>query len=495
MQLVPGSPATGVQASNFNDQKETRKAEESSSRDKEFHVMKSLQLNFVSEDEKKTQLIKGGPENAWPLVGLVLCTCLIICFVSVFGAAVNAEVYQLKTKSVCATDTLRCTCDLNNGEWPIATRAFYGNQPYTAAAADWYQSTQGWVFDPVRGICPLGAVQVWVTLAGTLKWQGTLQQYRDDYSGDGDTNVPQRRLTATGAGDGDGEDEHFQPEHAADFLLQNTDSFSAVASDLSELAHSMMVKVGASSEKAALEFNIGEAAPAGYHRQLKIKSSSSSSNSKPKRKTFYNYRFCLRKEYSDEIKQIWATADTANAATGAVTDGRSFTAAYSDYLLGKTLVTVSVVFATVMFFPFVFLFFYALKYEYTGHGGPKFMGKGLFPFSAAFAIVVVFVVLAAQTVKAIDKNDFLSMPLSGWAPFMPGCSFAVETSTASSLTGASMGIGISVVAIMALVFGHYIYRRLQPKSPLDIHEESLMMINPNVPFMLDSVKPAVDGSL
>jgi len=438
----------------------------------------------------KASLIGGAStvENVIPLLLYILCICLIICFISVFGATVNADVYQLKTKSVCTADPLRCSCDLNNGEWPIATKAFYNSPVYDQASADWYASTQGWIFDPTRGICPLGAVQVWVTLSGKLQWQGSLSQYNNDYSS-GDTNV--RRLT--GVEYEEGNETHFEPfgpNEAAEFLKQNTDTLSALVSDLSEMLHYVMMKVGLGTEKAPLELEVGGDAPAGHHRQLKLKSSSSSSSSsKPKPKVHYNYRFCLRKEYSDQIKEVWATADATNAATGAVTDGKSFVSAYSDFEVGQTLITATSIITSLLFFPYVFLFYYAMKYEYTGYGGPKLKGKGMFPFTAALALCIVFVVLAGSTSKAIDKNDFLTMPKSGWGPFLPGCTIEVATSTATSYVSACVGMGITIIVLMVGVLAHYIYRRAQPKSQQDIHEESLLSVDPKVPYLMDSAKP------
>lgn len=417
-----------------------------------------------------------------PKVSLVLCICLLICFMGVFGGATSSTVYNLTTDSVCATDTLRCSCDLPT-EWPIATRAFYGNAPYDQASADWYASTMGWIFDPHRGICPLGAVQVWVTLSGNLKWQGSLEQYQNEYSG-GDTNVPQRRLSA------DEQDAKlFLPHEAAAFLQENTDGLSEFTSDVAEIAHNLMMKVGLASEKAPLVLNVGDDHPIGFHRQLKIKSSSSSSSdSKPKPKTYYNYRNCLRKEYKDQIKKVWETADATNSAVSAVTDGKSFVQAYADYNLAQTLILVNVIFASVFLIPYVVLFFYALKYEYTGYGGPKFGGKGMFPYFGAIALIIIFIALAGRTNSAVTKNDFLSMPTTGWAPFLPGCNIAVTTGAVTNLTGACLGLGISIVVIMIIVAITYVIHKGKPKTHQDIHEESLLSVDPKVPYLQDSAK-------
>jgi len=452
-----------------------------------FHVeaAQALKSNSAEIELKKTSFIMGsfdGPSNCGK-IALLVSACLLICYVGVYGGATSATVYHLTTDSVCASDTLRCSCDLPT-EWPVATRAFYGSAPYDASSADWYASTMGWIFDPIRGICPLGAVQVWVTLKEQLKWQGTLEQYQNDYSS-GDINVPQRRLTTNEQGKGT-KQKLFLAQEAAAFLQENTDEFSALMSDSSELAHNWMVKVGLASEKAPLVLNVGDDHPKGFHRALKTTSSTSSS--KPKPVTHYNYRNCFRAEYKDQIEKVWETADAANSAAGAQTDGKSFVQAYSDYNLAQTLIIVNVIFASIFVIPFCFLLLYAFKYEYTAYGGPKYSGKGMFPFVAAFSLVVIFTGLAGRANSAITKNDFLNMPSIGWEPFLPGCNMKVTTGQATNLTGACLGLGITVIVIMVAVVGVYAHYRSKPKSEFELHEESLTSVDPKVPYLLDSAR-------
>ena len=448
-----------------------------------FHVeaARALKKDFVATEEQKTSFLREAASGASGCgqIALLVSICLLICYVGVYGGATSATVYHLTTDSVCAADTLRCSCDLPT-EWPIATRAFYGNAPYDATSADWYASTMGWIFDPIRGICPLGAVQVWVTLKNVLKWQGTLEEYQNNYSS-GDINVPQRRLTTN-----EQVAKLFLPQEAAAFLQENTDEISALMSDASEIAPSWMMKVGLASEKAPLVLNVGDDHPKGFHRQLK----SSSSDSKPKPVTHYNYRNCLRAEYKDQIEKVWKTADAANSAFGAKTDGKSFVQAYSDYNLAQTLIIVNVIFTSIFVIPFFFLFLYAFKYEYTAYGGPKYGGKGMFPFVAAFSLVVIFTGLAGRANSAITKNDFLNMPSIGWEPFLPGCNIKVTTGQAMNLTGACLGLGITVIVIMVAVLGVYVLRKGQPKSEAELHEESLISVDPKVPYLMDSVKKA-----